>query len=157
MKSSVAITIDDVLRKADGHPLPEGIRLYKTLADMYNLVLLSDDQEENEFLDEFLRVEALDAHSQISYRLDMYQGSPRVAQVQRLRNAGFALDFVIEPDPEKSARLMMAGFNVLHFMHRQYARPDWRPDYERADNSWDTLVRRELQQKLNRAADARVQ
>lgn len=159
MKATVAIVIDGVLRKSEFQPIPEGIRLYKTLAASFNLVLLADfdSLEYTTALDEFLRVEGLDKHSKMLWKMDMFQGSPRVAQVQRLRNSGSAIEFVIEADPEESAKLMLAGFNVMHFMQAQYARPSWRPDYKVAPAPWDELVRREMQAKVSKAVDRRLQ
>lgn len=165
MKSSVAITIDGVLRKPGGPAIPEGIRLYKTMAQMYNIILLADMEKSDALdtgsayalphqeLEHFLRVEQLDAHSKLLWS---QRGLSRVAQVSQLRNSGLVLDFVISPLPSISADLMAAGFNVLHFMHAQYTRPSWRPDHKAERTSWDDLVDRETALKLAKANDDRM-
>jgi hypothetical protein len=155
VKSAVAIVIDGVLRREIGYqPIPEGLELYRVLAPHYNLVLLADDYGEayEEELDHFMHVEQLRQHGMVYYSGD----KDRVGQVNWLRNTGRNLAFVIEPDPLQSADLMLAGFNVMHFMHAQYTRPDWRPDAGHNVAPWDELVRHEVALKGAKASDKRT-
>jgi hypothetical protein len=85
-----------------------------------------------------------------------YLPDRRANQVLRLRNSGMLLDFVVEADPYNSARLFEKGFNVMHFMHAQYARPTWRPDFEREITPWEELVQQETAIRLAKAADKRM-
>lgn len=153
MRSAVAIVIDGVLRREIGYqPIPEGLALYHVLAGSYNVVLLADQPEEDEELEHFFHVESLTRHSMVYYSTE----KDRAGQLTWLRNTGYALDFVVEPDPLLSADLFERGFNVLHFMHAQYARPDWRPDFARGVVPWDELVHHEAAVKSVKAGDQRM-
>jgi hypothetical protein len=161
MRSTVAIVIDGVLRHEVGHrPIAEGLMLYRVLAPVYNVVLLGD-QDDPPYVGEvmhFYSVENLTQHSRTLYgdtsSIDL--GPRRLRSLLRLRNSGMAVDFVVEPDPSISARLFEYGFNVMHFMHSQYARPQWRPDHKHEVVPWDELVMRETAAKRLKAEDMRT-
>lgn len=160
MKSTAAIVVDGVLRKpVGGTPIPAGVALYHALCAAFNVVLVIDgsaaDEEE---LQHFLDTEMLTTHGLIAYgiRADLDAPRTRVMQAGRLRQAGYALDLIVEPDPVVSAYLFNAGNNVLHFMHAQYARPDWRPDAESGQRNWADLVREETRAAQLRAEDNRI-
>lgn len=159
MKSAVAIVIDGVLRREiGGQPIPEGLALYRTWVNAYNVVLLADVAEADEELEHFYQVEQLRAHGMTKYAplSEIDPALARVWQVMSLRNSGYALSWVIEPDPVKSAAIFGQGFNVLHFMHAQYTRPQWRPDERHEVAAWDDLVRRETELKSLKASDNRL-
>ena len=161
MRSAVAIAIDGVLRHEIGHvPIPEGLELYRVMEPHYNVVLLADE-DNPAYRDEvmhFLHTEQLTGHSKVSYGNTSSIDAPgrRARQVQHLRNTGHPLAFVIEADPHKSARLMEIGVNVMHFMHAQYARPQWRPGFDREQTPWDALVEQEIALKTTKADDKRI-
>jgi hypothetical protein len=161
VKSAVAIAIDGVLRREIGYePVPEGIALYRNLVLGWNVVLLGDrdNPEYAAEVEHFLQVEQLREHSRVSYgdTSSVYLPGRRARQVQRLRNSGLSLVFVVEADPHNSARIFDLGVNVLHFMHAQYARPDWRPDFEHSVEAWDQLVTKEIGLKMAKASDKRT-
>jgi hypothetical protein len=161
MKNAVAIAIDGVLRREVGYdPIPEGVALYQTLVTNWNVVLLGDSDAPNYAADveHFLQVEQLRDHSMISYgdTSSIYLPGRRARQIIRLRNSGLALAFVVEADPYNSARIFELGVNVLHFMHAQYARPQWRPDFEHRVEAWDSLVEQEVALKTAKSRDKRV-
>jgi hypothetical protein len=160
MKSAAAIVVDGVLRKpVGGTPIPQGVALYHGLCAAFNVVLVVEhsvlDMPE---LQRFLDVEQLYSHGSVAYgiRPGMSGAETRVRQAERLRNAGYALDLVVEPNPEVAAALYAAGFNVLHFMHAAYQRPDWRPDFEGGQRPWDELVAEQQRAAALRAADNRT-
>lgn len=161
MRSTVAIVIDGVLRHEVGHrPIAEGLMLYRVLAPVYNVVLLGDQDDPGYAADveQFTRVENLTEHSRTLYgdtsSIDL--GPRRIRQVLKLRNRGLAVDFVVEPDPMISARLFEYGFNVMHWMHAQYTRPQWRPDHKHEVTPWAELVALETETKKLKADDPRT-
>lgn len=153
MRSAVAISVDGVLRRDIGYaPIPEGILLYRTLAPVYNIILLAswDVPGYTAGLEHFLQTEQLREHSKVIYEGD------RLDQVTHLRNTGMQLDFVVEADPAYSENLFAYGFNVMHFMHAQYTRPQWRPDFQAEITPWDALVQQETEIKGAKEADKRM-
>jgi hypothetical protein len=148
VRPTAAMSIDGVLRREIGYqPIPEGIELYRVLAPYYNMVLLGDQDNPAYAADveHFLDVEHIRSHSRVVLGPvgSMTTSGLRARQLYRLRNSGSQVAFVVEADPIVSARLFELGFNVMHFMHAKFTRPDWRPDYERETPSWDELVARE--------------
>lgn len=161
MRSSVAIAIDGVLRHDVGHaPIPEGLMLYRVLGGVYNVVLLgdSDDPGYAAEVEHFCFSEALTAHSRTLFgdSVPIEQDSLRARQITKLRNSGLPLDFVVEADPRKSMLAYQLGVNVLHFLHAQYIRPEWRPDTRHEVRPWDDLVADERAIKVAKANDART-
>jgi hypothetical protein len=158
MKSTAAIVVDGVLRKlVGGTPIPAGIALYHGLCTAFNVVLLRTEEDDAEF-EHFLIGEALDRHANVfpwGHQHHDDRGT-RFIQVNRIRAAGYAVELVVEPDPAKATHLFTSGFNVLHFMHAAYQRPDWRPDFEHEQRPWDDLVAAQQHAAKLRAADNRV-
>jgi hypothetical protein len=158
MKSAAAIVVDGVLRKpVGGTPIREGLSLYAGLCAAYNVVLLRTGEDDAEF-DHFLVSENLYSHSNV-FPWIITGGADDVTrsmQVSRIRNSGYAVELVVEPNPVIAAALLHAGFNVLHFMHAAYARPDWRPDFKSEQRPWDELVSEQQRVAKLRAADNRV-
>jgi len=156
MKSAAAITISGVLRKSvGGTPIPAGTLLYRALAPLSALILLADhpetDWQASGELSDWLMVNNFTAHADI-VPLD----STRLAQVNKLRARGYALEFVIEPDPAEAGKLIKEGHSVLSFLHAQYAVPSWRPDYEQPLTPWDDLAAGVEHQARMRAHDAKT-
>lgn len=160
MKSTAAIVVDGVLRKhVGGTPISAGIALYHALCSAFNVVLIIDGgMGDSQELEHFLDTEQLVTHGMVAYgiRPGLDPGPTRVLQAGRLRQAGYALEFIVEPDPAVARDLFREGINVLHFMHARYARPDWRPDYQSSQPTWDTLVAEEAKAAKLRAEDSRI-
>jgi hypothetical protein len=160
MKSAAAIVVDGVLRKpVGGTPIQAGLTLYHGLCAVAAVALVVDGSAaEDEDLQHFCFTEDLHHHAQVVHgiRPGLSRAQTRVEQAARLRAAGYALDLVVEPDPEVSAALLTAGFNVLHFAHAAYTRPDWRPDFKRGQQAWDELVEEQKRAARLRAEDNRI-
>src|SRR5258708_19095776 len=131
MQTTAVITIPGVIQKIVSlAPIPEGIQIYHGLASTFNIILVTDDSKEQ--TDHFLRLEGLTKHGQVLYGDDFPEENRRQKQISSLRTRGFAVDLVVEPDPAIAANILFSGFNVCNFLHRAYAFPSWRPDYEEA-------------------------
>lgn len=142
MQPTVAMTIEGVLQKVVSYaPIPSGITLYNSLSSVHQIILLSDYPKED--VDRWLELEGLNKHSFVRYGDTTTYGRPaserRLAQVNYLRSRGYALDFVIDPDPGVSAAVLASGISVLNFLHTSYALPQWRPDYEFSPKPWASL------------------
>lgn len=137
--SSAAITIQGVIQKnVSSAPIPLGIALYHSLAQNFNILLLSDTEQKE--TDHWLSMEALTRHAAIEYnegtRKYLLDGPRRLAQLNSLRSRGYHIDLIIEPSPAVSASLIANGFSTMTFTHAQYAMPQWRPDYEGKPRPW---------------------
>lgn len=152
-RSSAVIVIPGVLQKiVSAAPIMTGIQLYHGLAETFNLVLVTDDSKES--TDRWLQLENLNKHGTVIYGEEK-QGQ-RIRQVNGLRLRGFAIDLVVEPDPELAAELLRNGYTVCNFIHSMYAYPQFRPDFEGEDKGWERLKERAEIDALLRAADTRL-
>lgn len=156
-RSTVVITIPGVMMKlVTAAPIPEGILLYKGLLEVSNVLLVTDDNKET--TDHWLRLENLTKHGTVLYGTGFPQEETRrVAQVNQLRSRGFTIDMVIEPDPAVAANLIRSGFTVCNFLHRAYAFPSWRPDYEGEGRKWEEIERQVAADALMKAQDKRLE
>lgn len=158
--SVVAITVEGVLRKLiGGSAIKEGIDLYYGLATRAKLVLLTAERQEGNTLEHWLRSEGMKEHVRVCWSDVVLQsqssGGERLAQLADAQKNGHAIEFVIEPDPATAKRLIVAGYNVLMFVHAQYSVPAWRPDATTRVRAWDELAAQVERESYLRVNDPR--
>jgi hypothetical protein len=153
MKTAL-ILIEGVLRKAmGGQPIPEGVRLYSSLAVTGQVVLLSTaTRQDREQTEDWLELHGLTGHATVAWG-DI---GPRVSLANMYRRGGYDVDLVVDPDPEQVRDLIAAGFNTLLFTHAQYAHPEWRPDTDPGVQPWDSITQQVADLARAKAADARL-
>jgi hypothetical protein len=161
VKYIAAMAVTGVLRTPMGKTIPEGIALYRALTAEYtgmSLMLLNEPDADTVF-DDFCLNEGLVDHTAVVpydiYAAPSDQGN-RLAQVTNLRLSGYALAFVVEPDPDTCALLISKGYNTLLFTHAEYAYPDWRPDASLKPRPWTELSQQVADQARLRAEDKRT-
>jgi hypothetical protein len=150
---SVAVVhAEGVLRKTiGGYFLPEGIRLAQALAQNGQVYVVTDAEAAT--LTEWLYTETGSRwwdeveHIELSLAttLRWLRGSRRLG-----------IDLAVCADPGQSAELVAYGFNVLQFTHAEYARPDWRPDYDKSVKAWDQLSKQVADQARMKAQEKPV-
>lgn len=161
MTYTAAMAITGVLRNpVGGRPIPEGIAMYRALAEQFNLCLMADPDTNPEDWANFVLTEQLYSHTGPLMYPDFGPATDaenRLIQVTGLRHTGYAVAFVIEPDPATCALLLQKGYNTVLFTHAQYAHPDWRPDTKRKPRSWDELQQQVADNAAIRARDQRME
>jgi len=147
------LVIDGVLRKhMGGPPVPEGIRLYKSLASTGQVVLIADGQADDKTY-EWLELNGCARHAFVWWKpLD----HGRVEHVNALRRESYDIDLVVVPDPVSARELIEAGFNTLLFTHAKYAQPGWRPDAGKGIRAWAEITEETAKQAAMKAADERL-
>lgn len=151
MKSAVAITVEGIIMKpVSSAPMTAGLLLYHGLSSVATVILLTDYVSDG-VLDNWLLLNGLTSHAQV-----VYQGQSRVVQVNKLRQQGYALELIFEPDPTVVAALVREGYSCSHFIHAQYAVPSWRPDYEGSRRPWNEIAEQVAHQAYLRAKDGRL-
>lgn len=152
MKSSVAMVIEGVLLKpVSSSPIPQGLLLYRALVSVSSVVLVSNETSQAE-MENWLLVNGITGYADLFCQPGIY----RLAQINRLRSQGRALDLVIEPDLENIYDLHMAGYDCLHFLTTSYAIPSWRPDYQHSVRPWEELASEIEASARMKAADTRL-
>ena len=162
-QSTAVIPVTGVLQKAsDSGPIEAGLKLYRAMAETYNVVLIAGPDEDKDRLEHWLALHGLHQHSHVHYT-EAYlveQLGPFgswIYTIRALRRRGFMLDIIIEPDPVVAAGLMQDGFTVLAFLHPAYARPEWRPGFTQAVQPWDELIAQVEHDQLVRNKDTRTE
>jgi len=154
--SSVVITVEGVLKKhvADA-PIPVGIALYHGLANTFN-VLLAADMEKKE-LDRWCALEGLNKHAAVEHNEGIIKSFDpdfrRLQQVKNLRQRGYSIDLVIEPNPSIVVKLLEHGFSCMTYTHASYSMPQWRPDYQHKIRPWDDILDYEIKMAELRAIE----
>jgi hypothetical protein len=59
--------------------------------------------------------------------------------VGQLRSTS-SIQLVVGADPGPLAHLVSQGVTVAAFLSAEFARPNWRPDYDETPRTWDALV-----------------
>lgn len=150
MKTSL-MPVDGVLRKlVGGHLVPEGMRLYDSLASTGRVVLLHDGSDHDQVRD------WLELNGCIKHDFIEWGRGPRVGAANHLRRLGYDIDLVVEPDPKAAHGLIAAGFNTIVFVHSQYSHPSWRPDTSTGIQSWDDINQQVADLARMKARDARL-
>ena len=148
MKTAL-IAIEGVLRKiVGGQPIPEGRRLYVSLANTGRIVLLGTIEGPDE--DEWLELNGCVSHD------FLLRTNDSVFAADNLRREGYDVDLVVVPDPEEAQRLIAAGLNTMLFTHAQYSHPEWRPDTDRGVQPWDDITKQVADLARAKAKDARL-
>lgn len=146
---NVIMVVEGVLRQpVGGGPIPAGVALYRGLVEHTSVMLLSTDHEEDQ---RWLREEGLDGYNLLRQIHEFDQISNTIIRtVGRLRSTG-PIALVIGADPTALEELASRGITVCVFLSAEYARPNWRPDFEDAPRAWDCLVEEVAHQRALKA------
>ena len=149
--SHTLIVLDGVMRKlVGGAPIPEGLRLYLSLAATGQIILLSDAPGQAQ---EWLELHGCTRHAFIRITDPSFTVAD---QANALRREGYDLGMVVVADPEQATGLIGAGFNTVLFTHARYAQPSWRPDTPTGVKPWGDIVDLVTHQAKMKAADERL-
>lgn len=155
MQGTVVIVVEGVLRApVAGAPILQGKLLYYGLASMMSVVLFSRETPKEE-LDQFLMLENMNLHAHVVYPDKPYSWLTARSKMAQLRRQ-YSVEMVIDADTPACAELLEDGFNVLHFLHAEYAVPSWRPDYEFKVRPWDSLAAQIAKNAELRSRDSRL-
>lgn len=145
--NTALIAIDGVLRKTmGGAPIPEGRRLYVSLANTGRVVLLGTGEQDEA---DWLGLNGMVQH-------DFVVTDTPVLAADRMRREGYGVDLVVLAAPAQAQRLIAAGLNTLLFTHAEYAHPEWRPDTPRGLQSWQEILVAVREDARAKAKDVRL-
>lgn len=141
MSSTFVMVLDGFLRR-DGNALNiQGVHLYQALCSSGRVAILcGPDQAEAEW---FLKTNGLIKHAYLVPEDPMSsptKAGRRMAQITYLRSKQSHIEFVFECDPEIATELFAEGIAVNLYLHPQYTRPSFRPDYKGTAVPWDALT-----------------
>lgn len=146
------------LRRPNGQPNPDAIRLYRALATEYTMAIVSDT-------DDYIPLSAW-VQGEIGRPMPSFIVIPQFAdpdgvsrrshQLRQLTNGGNTIAYAIETNPSITAELLKDGWNVLHYAHPQYTQPAHRPDWDGSIRAWDAIEAEIDRQRDLRNSDQRL-
>lgn len=142
------VTIDGVLADqgdedsfAASKFLPEGVLLYRALAGVTKIALLSlQPEREKPKVEYWLKAHGLEDHVWLLFDPspnDLDRGLEMV--LGEVRRSG-ALDIAVEASPERAARLIHHGVSTLVFGRPAYTRGEFKPGTERVARPWQEVI-----------------
>lgn len=157
MTSPIAvIAVDGVLKdEATGAPIPVGQRLYRSLSELYRLVLVADEPVHKMWL----AINGFELHQHLLTRLPEDPddtGIRRIRQIERIRGMGGTVELLVDPDPLVVPAVTTLGVVCLHYVDPPYARPEFHPTYAEKITPWAQMVEDLDQARVMRAADNRM-
>lgn len=156
VRSAVAIAAEGVLMKpVSGTPIPGGMLLYHALCENSAVIILFDSTPYRE-AEAFLQDNNMTRHAQVVWGDNVPTGKTnyRVQQMGKLQS--YAVSLVIDSSPVNILALVKEGFTCMQYIHAEYARPEWRPDYEAEVVPWAEMSRYVATQQRAKHADARL-
>jgi hypothetical protein len=157
MRDAVVICAEGVLMKPiSGTPIPGGMLLYHALCEQAAVIVVFDSTPRVE-AEAFLLDNNMTRHAQVVWA---DAGSYNIATNYRVQQMGklqsYAVTLVIDASPSNILALIKEGFTCMQYIHAEYARPEWRPDYEAEVVPWADMSRYVSEQKRAKFADARL-
>ncbi len=150
--SVALIAVEGVLRKLmGGLPIPEGLRLYSSLASTGQIILMS--REDRAPLTDWLELHGLVRHAFVH---ECPRDFTLANQANVLRREGYAIDLVVVPEPQEAQTLIAAGFNTVLFTHAAYSHPSWRPDTAKGVQLWSEITEQVAEAARMKATDERL-
>jgi len=136
------------MRRENNLPIPDGVRLYKSLAEKERVILVGTDKTD---IDRWMKQNNLS--SKLDDILDYNPGEAfsdvkKYRQVLHARSRG-PVDYVITDDLELAKSLLEEGLSVFLFLHPKYFNHKFRPDRPSGIRAWSDIVHElDKQQKL---------
>ena len=146
---AVLIFIDGVMRREDNIPIPEGMRLYKHLAERERVLLIGKDRVD---IDRWMKqnniASKLDDIIDFDPGYELDEISKKRRQIDYVRSKG-PVEYVITDDIELSRNLIEFGISTFLFLHPKYFSHKFRPDRPAGVTAWNNIIDElDKQQKL---------
>lgn len=114
------IALDGVLRTETGDPIPEGMKLFRTLVENYRMVISADSDLDD--ADHFLKTNFVFGISKIYSSADSYVGTELRIRHLELARASGPVEMLIDSDAGVCAAALKLGIPVILFATPKYLR-----------------------------------
>jgi hypothetical protein len=137
------LVVDGVLRNNNGEPIPEGLKLFRTLVVSYRVVLSCDDTP-NE-IDHWLKTNYVFDYGNVLDSTSFYEGQDIRLRHLDLSRADGKVELYVDADPDMCAQVLSMGIPTIFFSTPSYFKAS------REIKPWDTLTQEQENQKKRRA------
>lgn len=144
---TILIALEGVLKKENGDPIPEGLKLYRSLVPNYRVVIAADsDMLHAEY---WLKTNFVLGYADIldkSYHFDGVDLRERHLQHERVKGN---VEFLIDADADRCAYALSIGVPSLYFTTPKFVRT------RREVKRWD-LITEEIKRQRELLAEANL-
>lgn len=138
--ATALVALEGVLKTETGDPIPEGIKLYRILAEHYRVVITSDMSWQK--TDHWLRSNLIVGYGDIYDDRYFYEGQDLRSRHLAIARAAGRVDLFIDVDADRCAEAAAMGITTLLFAHPKFIRTS------REIRSWDVLADEVERQRL---------
>jgi len=137
------LVVDGVLRRDNGEPIPEGLKLFRTLVVSYRVVLSSN--EDPKMIDHWLKSNYVFDYANVLDNTSFYEGQDiRIRHLELSRGDG-KVELYVDADPDMCAEVLGMGIPTILFSTPSYLKS------HRAIKPWTSIAEEQERQKLKRA------
>jgi hypothetical protein len=147
------VALEGVLKNEVGDPIPDGIKLFRVLAESYRIIISSDMS--GDLTDHWLRSNLIIGYGEVYDSSMFYEG-----QDLRLRHLDIAkskgkVELFIDPDADYCAEALRIGIPTMMFASPIFVRTTrkvrpWDELKAEVDRQRDALVNAHLGSRINR-------
>lgn len=118
--STIFVALEGVLKTETGDPIPEGIKLYRVLAEHYRIAIASDlDINKTEH---WLKSNLIVGYGEIYDDRYFFEGQDlRMRQLAIARSRG-RVELFIDPDADRCAQALAMGVHTMLFASPKFVR-----------------------------------
>jgi len=138
--ATALVALEGVLKTETGDPIPEGIKLYRILAQHYRVIITSDMSWQQ--TDHWLRSNLIVGYGEIYDDRYFFEGQDLRSRHLAIARAAGRVDLFIDVDADRCAEAAAMGITTLLFAHPTFIRT------ERGIRPWETLVDEVERQRL---------
>ena len=142
---SILMALEGVLMTEVGDPIPEGLKLFRTLAINYRVVIASDQDLRK--ADYWLKTHFVAGYADILDSSYAYENMDLRERHIKHELTNGRVEFLVDPDADRCAYALSIGIPSLYFTTPKFVRTT------REVKSWDVITD-ELQKQRERLAEA---
>lgn len=114
------VALDGVLRTEVGDPIPEGVKLYRILAENYRVIIASDHSPE--LTEHWLRTNLIVGYGDIYDSRYFFEGQDLRARQLSIAQAQGRVDLFVDPDADRCAYALSKGIPTMLFAAPRFVR-----------------------------------
>ena len=138
--ATAIIALEGVLRTEIGSPIPEGIKLYRILAEHYRVIIASDTTPE--LTEHWLRANLIVGYGDIYDNRYFFEGQDLRARQLAIAKAQGRVDLFIDSDADRVAMALANGVTSILFASPKFIRTT------RDAKTWDEVSSEVERQRL---------
>jgi hypothetical protein len=151
--ATALVSLEGVLMKENGDPIPDGVKLYRILCEHYRIVICSDMSQEH--TDHWLRSNLIIGYGDIYDNRYFFEGQDlRSRQLAIARSKG-RVELFIDPDADRCAEALQLGVTTVLFASPKFVRTTrkvrpWEDMKTEVERQKDALLDAHLGSQLKR-------